>query len=142
MNKIETAIVMETFGIKKSGSYLSNSEWIDLYGWYDLNFHSNQEYVVVTQLYSQTNLNNMTKYCNDEKYGITIDEENGYIITKKEGLLALMLERIDEYQVAAGLQATYVANYDKYLKMIEEKLQEIEKETPIEGKTFSLKIEE
>ena len=142
MNKIETAIVMETFGIKKSGSYLSNSEWIDLYGWYDLNFHSNQEDVVVTQLYSQTNLNNMTKYCNDEKYGITIDEKKNYKITKIEGLLALMLERIDEYQVAAGLQATYVANYDKYLKMIEEKLQEIEKETPIEGKTFSLKIEE
>ena len=142
MNKIETAIVMETFGITKSGSYLSNSEWIDLYGWYDLNFHSNQEDVVVTQLYSQTNLNNMTKYCNDEKYGITIDEKKNYKITKIEGLLALMLERIDEYQVAAGLQATYVANYDKYLKMIEEKLQEIEKEIPIEGKTLSLKIEE
>ena len=142
MNKIETAIVMETFGITKSGSYLSNSEWIDLYGWYDLNFHINQENVVVTQLYSQTNLNNMTKYCNDEKYGITIDEKKNYKITKIEGLLALMLERIDEYQVAAGLQATYVANYDKYLKMIEEKLQEIEKEIPIEGKTLSLKIEE
>jgi hypothetical protein len=141
MNRKETAIVMETFGIKKSGSYLLNSEWIDLYGWYDFYFHSNQEYIVVP-LYSQTNLNNMTKYCNDEKYGITIDENKDYKITKIEGLLVLMLEIIDEYQVAAGLQATYVANYDKYLKMIEEKLQEIKKETPIEGKTLSLKIEE